>query len=48
MGAGIEELGDIKFSAALQATVNQVAFGRRDKVRADVFGKLIWFHMASR
>jgi hypothetical protein len=47
MGAGVEELGDIEFSAALQATVNQVALRGRDQVRADVFGELVWFHGAS-
>ena len=48
MGAGVEELGDIKFSAALQATIDQIAFGGRDQMRADVVGELVWFQGASK
>lgn len=47
MGAGIEELGDIKFGAALQATVNHLACGRGDKMGPDVVGELVGFQGGS-
>ena len=47
VGAGVEELGDVEFSAALQAAVDHVPGGGGDEVGADVVGEVFGFHGAS-
>ena len=46
-GAGVEQLGDAEFSAALQAAVNHLPGGGGDEMGTDVVGELFGFQRAS-